>query len=173
MTEPDAPQPAKRVPDITPDPSTARSIQGGSGTPVRDPTTEPPAGPKSKKKVLWIAGGVSAGVLALCCGIGAGALNSRSSGPSQPAPTKTTTHSSTTPQTTAPVQSTVPTTTTPVASKTTTPLTTTTAAPPPVQDVYYANCAAVKAAGAAPLYRGQPGYRSGLDRDGDGIACES
>ncbi|MFI6938539.1 excalibur calcium-binding domain-containing protein [Streptomyces sp. NPDC050418] len=27
-------------------------------------------------------------------------------------------------------------------------------------------------AGAAPIYRGQPGYRSGLDRDGDGIACD-
>ncbi len=26
--------------------------------------------------------------------------------------------------------------------------------------------------GNAVLYRGQPGYRSGLDRDGDGIACE-
>ncbi|WP_216638603.1 excalibur calcium-binding domain-containing protein [Mycobacterium colombiense] len=24
----------------------------------------------------------------------------------------------------------------------------------------------------APIYRGQPGYRSGLDRDNDGIACE-
>jgi hypothetical protein len=38
--------------------------------------------------------------------------------------------------------------------------------------VYYANCAAVRAAGQAPLLRGQPGYRSGLDRDGDGVACE-
>lgn len=37
---------------------------------------------------------------------------------------------------------------------------------------YYANCTAAKAAGAAPLYRGQPGYRSALDRDGDGVACE-
>ena len=41
------------------------------------------------------------------------------------------------------------------------------------RNVYYANCAAVRAAGKAPLYRGQPGYRSGLDRDGDGIACET
>jgi hypothetical protein len=40
-------------------------------------------------------------------------------------------------------------------------------------EVYYANCDAVRAAGAAPLYRGQPGYRAGLDRDGDGVACES
>ncbi|MGW4396038.1 excalibur calcium-binding domain-containing protein [Amycolatopsis nivea] len=55
------------------------------------------------------------------------------------------------------------------------------AAPPPAADtpqpeqpstVYYKNCAAAKAAGAAPLHRGDPGYRPGLDRDGDGVACE-
>jgi len=39
-------------------------------------------------------------------------------------------------------------------------------------DVYYRNCAAARAAGAAPLYRGQPGYRPELDADNDGIACE-
>jgi hypothetical protein len=38
--------------------------------------------------------------------------------------------------------------------------------------VYYANCAAVKAAGAAPLYAGQAGYSTSLDRDRDGVACE-
>ncbi|MDQ6752394.1 MAG: excalibur calcium-binding domain-containing protein, partial [Actinomycetota bacterium] len=38
--------------------------------------------------------------------------------------------------------------------------------------VFYANCSAVKAAGMAPLRRGQPGYAAKLDRDGDGIACE-
>ncbi|APX01171.1 GmrSD restriction endonuclease domain-containing protein [Arthrobacter sp. QXT-31] len=38
--------------------------------------------------------------------------------------------------------------------------------------VYYANCAEVVAAGAAPLYAGSAGYRSGLDGDGDGAACE-
>ncbi|WP_411111842.1 excalibur calcium-binding domain-containing protein [Streptomyces sp. c-19] len=37
---------------------------------------------------------------------------------------------------------------------------------------YYKNCDAVRAAGRAPIYRGQPGYRSGLDRDGDGKACD-
>lgn len=37
---------------------------------------------------------------------------------------------------------------------------------------YYANCSAARAAGAAPLYSGQPGYSSKLDRDGDGVACE-
>lgn len=38
---------------------------------------------------------------------------------------------------------------------------------------YYANCTAVRAAGAAPLHRGEPGYETPrLDRDGDGVACE-
>ncbi|MBC3186398.1 excalibur calcium-binding domain-containing protein [Corynebacterium sp. zg-331] len=44
-------------------------------------------------------------------------------------------------------------------------------APAPAS-VYYASCRQAKAAGAAPLYAGSPGYRPGLDRDGDGIACE-
>lgn len=38
--------------------------------------------------------------------------------------------------------------------------------------VYYANCDAVRAAGKAPIRRGDPGYRSGLDSDGDGVGCE-
>ena len=39
--------------------------------------------------------------------------------------------------------------------------------------VYYANCTAAKAAGAAPIFAGQAGYRAALDRDSDGVACES
>ncbi|WP_411815559.1 excalibur calcium-binding domain-containing protein [Gordonia sp. SND2] len=46
------------------------------------------------------------------------------------------------------------------------------AAPAAPESAYYANCAAARAAGAAPLYRGSPGYSSSLDRDGDGVACE-
>lgn len=38
--------------------------------------------------------------------------------------------------------------------------------------VYYASCAEARQEGAAPLVRGAPGYRPGLDRDGDGRACE-
>jgi hypothetical protein len=45
-------------------------------------------------------------------------------------------------------------------------------APPPAAGVYYANCTAVRAAGAAPIRAGQPGYSSKLDRDGDGVGCE-
>jgi Excalibur calcium-binding domain len=37
---------------------------------------------------------------------------------------------------------------------------------------YYPNCAAVRAAGHAPIFKAQPGYRSELDADSDGIACE-
>lgn len=38
--------------------------------------------------------------------------------------------------------------------------------------IYYPNCDAARAAGAAPLHRGQPGYRPALDGDNDGLACE-
>jgi len=37
---------------------------------------------------------------------------------------------------------------------------------------YFANCSEARAAGAAPVRRGQPGYGSHLDRDGDGVGCE-
>ncbi|WP_306911844.1 DUF1524 domain-containing protein [Arthrobacter sp. B3I9] len=45
-------------------------------------------------------------------------------------------------------------------------------APAPAPAPYYANCTAVRNAGAAPLYAGQPGYSFSLDRDRDGVACE-
>lgn len=52
--------------------------------------------------------------------------------------------------------------------------------PPPVEtptqeantNVYYKNCTAARNAGGAPVRRGDPGYGSHLDRDGDGIGCE-
>jgi hypothetical protein len=37
----------------------------------------------------------------------------------------------------------------------------------------FANCAEARAAGAAPVRRGEPGYGPHLDRDGDGVGCES
>lgn len=36
----------------------------------------------------------------------------------------------------------------------------------------FANCTAARAAGAAPVRRGDPGYGPHLDRDGDGVGCE-
>ena len=38
--------------------------------------------------------------------------------------------------------------------------------------VYYANCSEARAAGAAPVEAGEPGYGRHLDRDGDGVGCE-
>ncbi|OKL37376.1 hypothetical protein BLL40_05415 [Domibacillus mangrovi] len=37
---------------------------------------------------------------------------------------------------------------------------------------FYDNCSAAQAAGAAPVYAGDPGYGPHLDRDGDGVRCE-
>lgn len=37
---------------------------------------------------------------------------------------------------------------------------------------YWRRCDDARAAGTAPIHRGEPGYREGLDADYDGIACE-
>ena len=36
----------------------------------------------------------------------------------------------------------------------------------------YKNCAAVRAAGKAPIPVGEPGYGTHLDSDKDGVGCE-
>ena len=38
--------------------------------------------------------------------------------------------------------------------------------------VYFRNCAQAWSVGAAPFFRGQPGYRADMDGDNDGVACE-
>lgn len=53
----------------------------------------------------------------------------------------------------------------------TAPPTTTVAVPPSTAAVYYATCSQVPA-GKKPLRATDPGYRTELDRDGDGDACE-
>jgi hypothetical protein len=40
------------------------------------------------------------------------------------------------------------------------------------RSVYYSGCNEARAAGKAPIYAGQPGYREGMDGDSDGVACE-
>jgi hypothetical protein len=85
-------------------------------------------------------------------------------------PVETSEPSETATRTATPVPTTpAPTTTRPPATQTPMDVA------PPQDDsgsAYYKNCSAARAAGAAPLYQGQPGYRSALDRDGDGVACE-
>lgn len=62
---------------------------------------------------------------------------------------------------------------TPTPTPAPTPTMTPTPAPPatPAQ-VVYKNCAEVRAAGKAPLRRGDPGYTEQLDHNGDGVACD-
>ena len=137
---------------------------------------------KLKGWPLWAKIAVpAASVLALASFAGCGA----DSNP-DPTPTTTTTATATTTTTTtvpvtsttaapiiAPLSTTPPTTVSAVnVPRSTAPPTT---KPPTTQPagVYYASCSEAKAAGAAPHRRGDPGYRSGLDRDGDGVACET
>lgn len=40
------------------------------------------------------------------------------------------------------------------------------------QSTPFANCTEARNAGAAPVHRGDPGYGTHLDRDGDGVGCE-
>jgi hypothetical protein len=64
----------------------------------------------------------------------------------------------------------------PATTRAPAPRTTVVPAPVPAPvggSVSYANCTAVRAAGAAPIHLGEPGYRPALDRDGDGIGCEN
>jgi len=42
----------------------------------------------------------------------------------------------------------------------------------PQEGDYWPGCNAARAAGTAPIYIGEPGYREGMDGDGDGVACE-
>ncbi|WP_325049079.1 excalibur calcium-binding domain-containing protein [Tsuneonella amylolytica] len=42
----------------------------------------------------------------------------------------------------------------------------------PQEGDYWSGCDVARAAGTAPIFIGEPGYREGLDGDSDGIACE-
>lgn len=43
---------------------------------------------------------------------------------------------------------------------------------PSPADVVYASCTAVRAAGAAPITEGDPGWDPKFDRDGNGVGCQ-
>ena len=98
-------------------------------------------------------------------------------GPTTTRPTAPTGSPTTKSPTTTPppaTASTNPTTSTPTTSTptTSTPSTPSTPSTTPTDTPTYKDCAEVRAAGKAPLYRGDPGYTPELDRNGDGIACE-
>ncbi|MEU8224336.1 excalibur calcium-binding domain-containing protein [Kribbella sp. NPDC048915] len=72
--------------------------------------------------------------------------------------------------TSAPTQAPTTTRTQPTTARVTTA--TATAAPATTTAVTFRSCAEARAAGKAPLYRGQPGYSAALDHNGDGVACD-
>ena len=143
----------------------------------------------SSRTKLALAIGGSAAVLVSCCtGLGVGAAGSDSSeaAPKTPRETVTETVTATVTVTVTVTPSPVPTTPPPASLQ---PFAGAPAKPPAVKpapvrkpaapkpppepaSAYYANCSAARAAGVTPLYRGDAGYRAGLDRDGDGVACE-
>jgi hypothetical protein len=99
--------------------------------------------------------------------------------PTPTEPTSTPTRTSEPSETPTPAQTSVRTTDTsptpaPQVSPTTSHSSTEpTMTPAPVSPaVTYTSCAEVRAAGKAPLHRGDPGYSRELDRNGDGVACE-
>lgn len=81
----------------------------------------------------------------------------------------TTTTALATTTTRAPIETTTSVSVLPMPSIIPDPATTTTAA----AVVFYANCDAAALAGATNIASNQPGYRAELDRDGDGVACET
>ncbi|MBO3734709.1 excalibur calcium-binding domain-containing protein [Glycomyces niveus] len=128
-------------------------------------------------KAVVIAG--AAIVLICCCGI----IGSLGGDPGTGPPVDSTSEAETSPVN-APDRPTAgwreptqpPTTQFPSPSPSPTPSPSPSSPPPPPttedDDVYYENCDAARADGAAPLYEGDAGYAPHLDADGDGVACE-
>ncbi len=115
--------------------------------------------------ILRAVGASAVFLLATACG----SAPTPGTNPQAPLPSETTASTTSSTLVVPPVTTTVPPAPPPVTKTQAPPRTTTTTKP---ASVYYANCSAAKAAGAAPLHRGEPGYRAALDRDNDGVACE-
>jgi hypothetical protein len=60
----------------------------------------------------------------------------------------------------------------PLVPQTSTPVYVPPAPEPDLPSASFSNCTEAKAAGVAPIYKGEPGYSTSLDRDRDGIACD-
>ncbi|WLP92189.1 excalibur calcium-binding domain-containing protein [Gordonia sp. NB41Y] len=164
-------------------------------TPPTGDGDQSPTPSTTTKKPLLIIGAIVVAILLMCGGCGVGSLIGNTSDTAAPATTTVTSFrtvtETATPSTSAPTTTATPTSTSTAttgvpntpAEDTTVPRglipqtgtqdeTTDKPAAGGGGSVSYSSCAQARAAGAAPLYRGQPGYSSSLDRDGDGVACE-
>jgi hypothetical protein len=133
------------------------AVNAAGGPPTEQLPVVAPARRRRSRTPLW----VGVGVVGLLVVIGGALGVSRESAPSAQA-VAVAAPPSTAPPTLAVEQPTV----SPSATRTST--VTTTPKPPAV---YYKNCGVALAQGAAPIQKGEPGYRTGLDPDGDGVAC--
>lgn len=170
----------------------------GTVTPPARPVTAVPVVPpltraRQAAPAALVAGGVGAALLlAQIPGVGSDDSSSTRSSTTSSRTSYPTYSPTTTPTWETPVTTYYPTTSAaPTTSYSPTPETTTVyvPVPPPQQtstavpivpfmpstggDVYYRSCAAARADGRSNIPAGAPGYRPGLDRDGDGFACES
>jgi hypothetical protein len=134
------------------------AVNAAGGPPTEQIPIVLPARPRRRSRTpLW----VGLGVVGLLVVIGSALGLSRGSAPPAAAVAVTTSTAPTT--SAAPVVVAEPTAAPPETHRPTTT--------PKPSVVYYKNCGAALAEGAAPILRGEPGYRSGLDPDGDGVAC--
>lgn len=164
----------------------------GIARPVTDDDTEPmslrfddPTEPLESARPTWVPLAVLSGALALTAvlaivlisGVGSSAPLSGAIRAATQAPTVVSTGSTTAAPSPTTASAAPPTTEPPATEQASS------AAPPPVTDVpdqptaeessvYYKNCGQARAAGAAPIDAGEPGYRPELDPDHDSIACE-
>jgi hypothetical protein len=134
------------------------AVNAAGGPPTEQLPVVAPARPRRRSRTpLW----VGVGVVGLLVVIGGVLAMSRQSAP--PAQTvAVAAPSSAVPSTLAVTRPTA----TPSA-----PLKEAITANPKPPAVYYKNCGVALAEGAAPIQKGEPGYRTGLDPDGDGVAC--
>lgn len=170
------------------------------GAPVDPPPDSYPEVSHTKRNIVAGCGCLTVGALLLLGSCGA-ILAAGDETPSEVTVTPTTTVTPT--ATVTPTKSVTPTITAPeptktaaAETKTVTPTVTVEPPPPPPPPpepdpervpepdpepdedegggvAFFENCDAVRAAEADPIYRGDPGYSSKLDGDGDGVACEN
>ncbi|WP_156723403.1 excalibur calcium-binding domain-containing protein [Streptomyces apocyni] len=123
--------------------------------------------PRPLKISLAILGGLA--ILFIGVGIGLAGQDEEPDG-GEPVPTATATATVT--RTTAPTATATVTRTAPAVPAATVTETVTQTAPESEATFFYENCDEARAAGAAPVRRGDPGYGPHLDADNDGVGCE-
>ncbi|WP_277441807.1 excalibur calcium-binding domain-containing protein [Streptomyces sp. SPB162] len=133
-----------------------------------------------KRLLIWLFGLVAAfidlGVILQAIGVDTAPTKAPSQSPSSSAATSDRPATPTVPagpeHTETPTQPVTPSQPPTPTDEPPTPAETPSSSPSPEGPAYFRDCDEARAAGAAPLFAGDPGYRSGLDRDGDGVACE-